>query len=273
MPRQRGSLTYAEVLLTVISAIIPAIPSMPVLWRVVFGFVAWVLLWHLMSLEVKYFRRVPRVVLFGRLACVTVWIVIALWVPIENAWKAEQAALLEGDLIGAGQILDDGKTHGFPNVQIGQTTLIMTPNGTPVVSPFFPDAGVRSEWGKISPLFSTTIRDVDGHLIATVARNHWQVYPPYFGDKNYTKTALEIKNSAGHVVLRVRILLNAIDLQGEWWDTEGKGIRMVGSLNGSLVMPLGVRNQHDEALIQPMFEYPSKYHWGELARPHPPYVP
>jgi hypothetical protein len=186
-------------------------------------------------------------------------------------WRQEQAAAFEGDLIGAGPAIDDGKQHGFPMLQIGGSTLIMTPNGIPEIFKLYPDASIKVEWGYKGPLFTTNVRDRNGNLIADVSRNRWRVYPPYFADKNYTQTALEVKDSAGHVVLQVQILPDRIDLQGEWWDTQGNGIRflkprVVTPAAGSMVIHLGPRDQHNESLIQPMFQYPSKDHWRELAQ-------
>jgi hypothetical protein len=138
------------------------------------------------------------------------------------------------------------------------------------IFPFFPDAGVRIEWGvKGWPLISTTVRDHNGNLVAEVTRNHWLVHPAYSAEKNYTKDALEVQDTAGHVVLQVRILPGKISLLGEWWDVQGNGIRftrpaIIAPNNGSRVLRLNRQTQHLDELIQPIFEYPSKDHWGEF---------
>jgi len=182
-------------------------------------------------------------------------------------WRAEQAAALEGDLLGAEMVFTDGAKRGFPMVQIGRgTTFVMTPDGVSDIFPFFKDSGVRIETGKMGPLLTTIIRDRNGNLVAEIRRNHWKVYAQYCADKNYTKDALEIQDSAGHVVLQSKILPMTIQIQGEWWDTQGGGVRMVELPDprmGSQVLPMNRQNQHTEALIEPMFEYPSKDHWGE----------
>ena len=143
---------------------------------------------------------------------------------------------------------------------------MMTPDGVSDIFPFFKDSGVRIETGKMGPLLTTIIRDRNGNLVAEIRRNHWKVYAQYCADKNYTKDALEIQDSAGHVVLQAKILPMTIQIQGEWWDTQGGGVRMVELPDprmGSQVLPMNRQNQHTEALIEPMFEYPSKDHWGE----------
>jgi len=185
-------------------------------------------------------------------------------------WRAEQAAALEGDLPGAEMAFADGSKRGFPMVQIGEGTIfVMTPDGVSDIFPFFKDSGVRIEPGKMGPLLTTIIRDRNGNLVAEIRRNHWKVYPLFCADKNYTKDAIEIQDSAGHVVLQVKILPMTIRIQGEWWDTQGSGVRMMQLPDpkaGSQVVRMNRQNQHTDALIQPMFKYPSKAHWGELTK-------
>jgi hypothetical protein len=77
---------------------------------------------------------------------------------------------------------------------------------------------------------------------------------------------LEIEDAAGHVVLQLKILKDRIRLQGEWWDTQGRGIRLTKGIpsDGSMVIPPGPQNQHIESLIEPIFQYPSQEHWAEF---------
>jgi hypothetical protein len=202
-------------------------------------------------------------------------LIIILGAVIETAalypfWKEEQALALEGDLVGAGPAIRDGQSHGFPPLQIGKTTIWMAPDGTPDIMPFFKDSGVRIEWGYKGPLLTTPVRDRNGNLLAEIVRNHWRVYPQYCADKNYNKEALEIKDSAGHIVLQAKILPTRIELQGEWWNTEGKGIRLAApelgapASSGAEISYLGKQQQHLESSIRPIFEYPGKDHWQEL---------
>jgi hypothetical protein len=197
---------------------------------------------------------------------------VAAWPLVRSQWREEKAAALEGDLIGAGPVVDDGKPHGFPMLQTGETTFIMTPDGVRDIFPFFPDSGVRIEWGARGwPLLTTTVRDHNENLVAEVIRNHWRVYPAYSAERNYTNDTLEVQDEAGHVVLQVRILRDRILLLGEWWDVQGNGVRImkpavVTPSDGSRVVRMNPQNQHLDELIQPIFEYPSKDHWGELRK-------
>lgn len=194
--------------------------------------------------------------------------IVAVRNPFLHQLRAERASVEEGDLFGAGNVFTDGQTHGVPMVKIGRTTFVFAPNVPATVFPLFHDSGVKIEIGKSGPLLSTVIRDRNGNLVAEVNQNHWRIYTQYSIDKNFTEKAIEIKDSAGHVVLQAQILLPyTIQLQGEWWDTQGRGIRMVNSADpryGGFVVPIGRENQHTDTLIEPMFQYPSKDHLGEL---------
>jgi hypothetical protein len=70
----------------------------------------------------------------------------------------------------------------------------------------------------------------NGNLVAELRRNEWQVSPNSW-DRNYTKDAVEVIDSTGKVVLRVRALPDRTKLQGEWWSTDGRGIRIVKARN------------------------------------------
>jgi hypothetical protein len=194
--------------------------------------------------------------------------------PIRKQYVEDNAGTLDGDLHGAGEVFTNEKSRAVPAVEIGdsKSILYMTPSkpGQPVQPYFipFPDAEFRTEYGKNGPMVSTTVRDGDGHIVATIDNNHWNVYPPYCSDKNYTDHALEILDASLHVVLQIRIFPNEVQVQGEWWDNQGKGLRIVKSplelKPGALVLPLSQNNRKNDVLIKPIFRYPSKYHWREF---------
>ena len=234
-----------------------------ILWGVAVAFVEHILWIYWESIDRSLVLRIVYVTVIS-----VPFLAIASYSTYSD-WKQQMASALEGDLIGAGPALNDGKQHGFPNLRIGGTTMVMSPNGVPERFKFFPDANIRIEWGFKGPQLTTTVRDRNGNLVVEVTRNHWRVYPLYSVDKNYTQYALEVEDSAGHVVLQVRIFPDTVELQGEWWDTQGNGIRFLKPPGitpdaGAIVIPLGPRNQHTESLIQPIFQYPSKEHWREL---------
>jgi len=189
--------------------------------------------------------------------------------PADSQRREKMAAALEGDLRGAGDAFDDGKLRITPMVQIGTTESILELLPSSQLEPSFkpfPDAEFRVEFGRQWPLVSTTVRDSKGHIIATINKNHWRVYPPYCQEKNYTEDALEVLDSSLHVVLQLKLLQDRVQVQGEWWDNQGHGLRISRSSDpkrGQLVH-LGPQVKRNEALIQPMFRYPSKQHWQEF---------
>jgi hypothetical protein len=78
--------------------------------------------------------------------------------------------------------------------------------------------------------------------------------------------ALEILDSSLHVVFQLRFVTDAVRIQGEWWDNQGNGKRILENANGpgSVVEFLGPRQKKNEDLIKPRFVYPSSEHWQEF---------
>jgi hypothetical protein len=255
-----------DLVLAVVFGVLP----MPVVLKWVGWFVCWCGLLYIVQASVDQIEDYPRKtrVLGGVLLAVAFMGVLGP--TAYDQWREERAAAQEGDLPGAGMIFTDGLKRGFPMVQIGKGTIfVMTPDGVSDIFPFFKDSGVKIEWGKKGPLLTTVVRDRNGNLVAEVKKNHWKIYPLFSADKNYTKDALEVQDSAGHVVLQVRILSGTIQIQGEWWDTQGSGVRMMQLPDpkaGSQVVRMNRQNQHNDALLEPMFEYPSKDRWGEVVK-------
>lgn len=184
-------------------------------------------------------------------------------------WREEKAALTEGDLLGGDQSFNDGRVRMIPPVEIGDSgTKIFQPPGSPPFWQPFEDADFHAEIGRKGPMISTVVRDGDGHIVATVEKNHWKTFP-YCADKNYTDDSLEILDSSLHVVFQVKLFPGLVQVQGEWWDNQGSGKRIHKSKDGkgSVVEFLGPRRKYNDDLIQPVFRYPSSHHWQELLTP------
>ncbi|MGH6835258.1 MAG: hypothetical protein ACREC9_06850 [Methylocella sp.] len=115
---------------------------------------------------------------------------------------------------------------------------------------------------------STQIRDQTRKMVAELIRNEWKVAPPpKTWDRNYNRSALEVKDEGGNVVLQVRALPDRIQIQGEWWQDESRGVRFVSNPNGAggLIVIFGTGFGPEQApMIQPIFVYPSEMHMGEL---------
>jgi hypothetical protein len=170
---------------------------------------------------------------------------------------------------------DNGIT---PKIQIGRSGVFFA-GSSDVGKLLFPaltesQFKVESIGGKIK--ISTKISDDSGNLIVEINRNEWQVAPPpRTWDRNYSDSALEVRDDQGDIVLQVRALPDCIQLQGMWWIDMGSpnGIRRLTLWEGPnpnqqkggaevVISPKtgGVRPPQ----IAPMFVYPSSLHLGEL---------
>src|SRR6185437_2799491 len=115
---------------------------------------------------------------------------------------------------------------------------------------------------------STTIRDKNGNLIAELSKNEWKTSPDKAWDRNYTANALEVRNAAGKIVLQVVLLSDRIQIQGEWLSPNGHGIRIVKNPKNNHGLMIGFQGEvpKDTPEIEPIFNYPSSSHFGELKK-------
>jgi len=162
-----------------------------------------------------------------------------------------------------------GKQNIGRTFEIGDSGSMLTytgPEGTPALK-FADGSNLTIEERKGKLYVSSESLDPNGNLIAELKRNQWKVAPSAW-DRNYTNDALEIRNPQGRVVLQVRLVNDRVQLQGEWWNSSGRGVRLVKSPDpshpGGLVVFLRTGNEAPQ--VQPMFEYPSDLHLGELAK-------
>jgi len=85
----------------------------------------------------------------------------------------------------------------------------------------------------------------------------------------YFNKFLEVKDNTGHIVLQFHLISDTqtVQLQGEWWNVHGQGMRMVLDPTGDgAFIPLSKDSErYDGQLISPIFGYPSRDHWGEYA--------
>lgn len=115
---------------------------------------------------------------------------------------------------------------------------------------------------------STQIRNRKGEMVAELVENEWKVaLPPKTWDRNYNKNTIEVKDDTGSIVLQVRALPDRIQLQGDWWQDEIRGIRLVKDPNGrggALTIFGPAFRPENASPILPLFRYPSERHLGEL---------
>jgi hypothetical protein len=167
---------------------------------------------------------------------------------------------------------DGGKVT---KIQIGQSRVFIVDPNNPLAAQLFP--ALRATQFKVENVHgeakvSAQMLDREGHLIAELVRNEWKVAPPPSAwDRNYSDDALEVRDARGIVVLQVKALKDRVQLQGLWWID-------MGPPNG--VRQLTVRENPDGGAqfiispqdvipppIEPIFEYPSDRHLGELRKP------
>ncbi len=110
---------------------------------------------------------------------------------------------------------------------------------------------------------STDVKDKSGALVARLIQNEWEVAPPRIFARNYSKNALEVLGTDGDVVLQIKILPDRIKILGEWWDRDGRGIRIAGNGNEVAMVILSHDTNTPFPKIEPMFRYPSETHLGE----------
>lgn len=265
LPSKTQKLKWAERTFTVLCTIIPAIPSMPVVYRVVFGCLAWFGVLHLSFTDIPCLAKLPTDVKVGRAVIITIYLVILLVTPIKSAWRSERAADTDGDLVPhQGQMVNH--RGNAPPIDMGEGSQGIQ---VPQIQPLY-DARIIFQWGEKGPELTTTVRDKAGNEVVQIEKNHWHV-TSFCLDKNYTNDTLEVQDLRGHVVLQMKIFLDKIRLQGLWYDDSGHGIEIMKSPDpsrpGSVVYLMnrnGQREPPQEYLISPWFLYPSKEHWGEL---------
>jgi hypothetical protein len=172
----------------------------------------------------------------------------------------------------------DAEASSIPKIQFGTSNVIYSAKevgrdsqlGT-LLFPALSENQFKIETisGKIK--ISTQIREGDGNLIAELVRNEWKVAPPpRTWDRNYSDDALEVKDASGAIVLQVRVFPDRIQIQGMWWWDMGPPngivrffIRGNPTVGGQIVIvPIG--NKDPLPSIDPMFQYPSDQHLGEL---------
>jgi len=112
---------------------------------------------------------------------------------------------------------------------------------------------------------STKITGRDG-LVAEIENNEWKVNPQELFDRNYNKTALEVRDKDGDIVLQTRLFNDRIQFQGKFYDRNGNGVAIGGrkDMGGGIIERTGLAHPSLEYVIEPIFKYPSSLHFGCL---------
>lgn len=131
--------------------------------------------------------------------------------------------------------------------------------------PIFTDHGeslisLKNEHGKL--LISFKIRDENGSLIAELVDNEWKLNKNLIFDRNYTDQALEVRDSAGKVVLQIFNHGSVIQLAGVFRSKDGRILKIIPNPDGA-GGALFDRKADSAYEITAIFKYPSSLHPGE----------
>ncbi len=156
-------------------------------------------------------------------------------------------------------------------LEIGTSRIVLIYNNS-VLPLMFEKIDSNIKWKNVKgKMFLTTdVHDKTGALIVNITDNHWTVSDSkaILWEKNFTNSALEIKDKRGYIVLQVELLPDRIRIQGEWWDEYGNGVRYaqqhydIPGRGGASTTKLSKDNYPKEPRIKPMFKYPSEKYFG-----------
>jgi len=254
-------------------AVLFGVGPLPVLAKWGGWFLCWIGFVYIMQAVIRPIKRLSRKTRLASIFTLAVLFLLVFRGQAISERHEEKAAALEGDL-ELKQPLFGKKGFFVPIMEIGDSgtwfTWLLNSHVVEQMRPAY-DSGFKIEGSETGLVVSTSVRDKDGSLLLEVIRNHWKIYPAFCSDKNYTSDSLEVKDNRGHVVFQLSILPDKIRVQGEWYDDIGRGVQVIKSADPK--MPGAFFAFEDrrkgiisEQLIQPMFVYPSKDHWGEIVR-------
>jgi hypothetical protein len=185
----------------------------------------------------------------------------------ENEQEREKMiSSYEGTLRVESTILFSTNERIYPILEIGTSGRGYFWNGTkgdPMIT--LPDnqyITIYEDRGQLK--LSTKLKGKDG-LIAEIVDNKWKINPKESWDRNYNKSALEIKDSEGNIVLQVKLLKDRIQFQGKFYDKNGYENAIVGVEGKDWVRTSEPADNQSEFgyKIVPIFKYSSKDHLGE----------
>lgn len=146
-------------------------------------------------------------------------------------------------------------------LSVGSTRYtINSPDGVFIRDGDKPVFTMNLKQGKL--LVTTTMRDEKGDVVAELNNNEWQVNKNNVFDRNYTDSALEVRDQSGKVTLQVVHFGDTIHLAGIFRCRSGWSSAFITNPEGGSsidIRPPGVEHPRS---IQPIFEYPSERHFG-----------
>jgi hypothetical protein len=180
----------------------------------------------------------------------------------------------------------------YPRLRLGNSQTFIDwqgPQEKPIFK-FFDDNQVTIWIENNQIKISTQIRDMIGNLIAEIRSNEWLLNKDIW-DRNYNNKALEVKNSQGDIILQVQLKEYYVQFAAKMYGKDGQAVGIGSSVfsqddiekhNNSELFILGYADEEVhvgdtvgtielrpkgiplQLQINPIFQYPSKYHFGEL---------
>jgi hypothetical protein len=130
-----------------------------------------------------------------------------------------------------------------------------------------PLIGIKIQDNKL--LLSAVVRDSQGDIISEIIDNEWSLNKDNHFDRNYSDSAIEIRDRAGRVVLQAVHLGDIINLTGILRCSDGSGWVLKSSDKQSSMSHFSAGENPREEII-PICNYPSDRHLGEC--PGIPYI-
>src|SRR5947209_6207129 len=118
------------------------------------------------------------------------------------------------------------ETFPFPKLEFGNSGSMLLwagAKGQPLIQ-IFDDVALTVEVEDGQVKLSTSVRDRYGRAVAEITQNDWKSNPHNSFDRNYSKNAVEVKDSSGDIVLQVRLLRDRVQLQAKFYDATGRGV-------------------------------------------------
>ena len=166
-----------------------------------------------------------------------------------------------------GSISKNGKALS-PVISIGPARFTLKPpnkvlfqdRGKPLI-------GIKIQNNKL--FLSAVVRDSHGDLIAEIKDNEWSLNRDNHFDRNYSDSAIEIRDRAGRVVLQAVHFGDIINLRGILRCSDGSGWVLDSSDRQSMMSHFFAGKNPREEII-PICNYPSVRHLGDC--PGIPYI-
>jgi len=211
----------------------------------------------------------PLLVTLGISGLLLIGAIVQIAIEFREGKEAAKVKYV-GTLKPKARVLFSTRDNVTPMIELGDGGTIFSfagPQGQPLFKIFDDNSlTVVIDGGRVK--VSTLIRDKSGAAVAELINNEWKVNRNNTFDRNYSKDALEVKDNSGDIVLQVRVLNDRIQFQGKFYNSQGNGVAIGkhDSGKGGTIEMTGANHPHLELKIEPIFQYPSENHLGELVQ-------